>query len=162
MPGRIDHLLTIVEHEEHGLVANERCGVDRCLVGQAQSGRDRGTDGRAVVDDHGGEVDEERAVPIAVGTAASDLDGQARLAASARSHDGHQVLLGQQPRKVVHLGVASYEAASRSGQVVTLTHTPQGRRGGAKTLADELKDTFRSRHSPQSIDAEISERAGRW
>jgi hypothetical protein len=98
--GSVEHLLEVVEHQQHGPVADhrgerlERRAPER--LGDVERGGDRGHHlGRR---GHGGERDERRAARVRVREPAVQLDREARLTGAAVAGDGEHARPGGEAR----------------------------------------------------------------
>ena len=158
---RRDHLLEVVEHEQHGLcrAASRRAVGDRpgATFGYTDGAGDPGGDQHRVAD--GLERHEEDAVRKVVRDARGELERQSRLARPARARQGQQPSRPKEGRRLGQLGVATDEGRQLGRQVVGMG-VGRPRRGelGGQPVDDHLDQVDRRQEVLEAEGTQIPQR----
>jgi hypothetical protein len=157
----VDDLLEVVEHEQRvelGEVSTDALGDRslRALVDAERSG-DRGGHVRRIVDRI--ERDQPGSIGCPLGKAAGELDGQARLADPAGSHDREQPPRGEQPACGLEVGLAAQEGGQAGRQVALPGETGSERREVHWQAGNiQLVEPLGKRNVLQGVAAEVPDR----
>ena len=155
-----DHLLEVVEHDQHALGADV---VDEALdrrataaIRQHEGLRDRRGHQLRVAD--GCQLDEPHAVGVVAQSASGDLEAEARLPGAARPGEGQQAVIRQQSADGVDLRVAA-EERRQAGRKVVRRRVEGADRGEVvqQPTDDELPEALRMLEVLEPVLAEVAQ-----